>query len=103
MMFVLAVSQFPRLVTSSQPLQSDHQSVLSGVLNGATQQQYPWVILSDLSGSQLFILAQDIKDYQKYCDKNVMQIVSELGFTRENNKPIAIAQPEQCIYTEADD
>eukprot|EP01034_Spumella_vulgaris_P024569 gene24569-30933_t len=67
------------------------------------QQLTIYVLAFDPSGSQLFILARDMKDYHQFYDKTVMHIASELGFSNENNKPIAIAQPQQCIYTEADD
>eukprot|EP01034_Spumella_vulgaris_P032359 gene32359-39950_t len=45
--------------------------------------EYPWAILSDSTGSQLFVLARDVAQFRAKYQSVVLQRVRELGFTAE--------------------
>jgi lipocalin len=59
---------------------------------------YPWAIVSDASGSELFVLARDPAEFKVQYDDLVLQKAQSLGFTGDSTKPIAIEQGEQCQY-----
>jgi hypothetical protein len=59
---------------------------------------YPWAIVSDASGSELFILARDPAKFKVKYAALVLQKAQSLGFTADSTKPIAIEQGEQCQY-----
>jgi lipocalin len=60
--------------------------------------EYPWAILSDDTGSQLFVLARDVSEFRAKYQSSVLQRVAQLGFTSESTKPIAIEQGTQCKH-----
>eukprot|EP01034_Spumella_vulgaris_P023185 gene23185-29380_t len=51
---------------------------------------YPWAIVSDSTGSQVYVLARDTA--------LLAQKVGELGFTSDSTKPIKIEHTAQCLY-----
>jgi hypothetical protein len=56
---------------------------------------YPWAIVSDSTGSQLFVLARDAALFAQQYDSIVMQKIQDMGLAA---KPVKIDQGAQCVY-----
>eukprot|EP01034_Spumella_vulgaris_P024570 gene24570-30934_t len=63
-----------------------------------TSSQYPWAILSDSTGTMLFIVARDISTFSTKYEQIVLQKVQALGFTGQDVKPVKINQSADCQY-----
>lgn len=59
--------------------------------------KYEWSIVSDSSGLFLFILARDIKRFNKMYEKDVLKLSNSLGFTGIL-QPIKKYQGSACVY-----
>ncbi len=63
------------------------------------QSQYPWAIVSDATGSQLFVLARDADIFAQRYDSIVQQKIQDLGFIESSiTKCTKIEQGAQCTY-----
>jgi hypothetical protein len=60
--------------------------------------QYPWAILSDASGTMLFVLARDSATFKQQYEQIVMQKVQSLGLTSSDLNLIAIEHPSNCMH-----
>mmetsp|Transcript_116832 Transcript_116832/g.251126 ORF Transcript_116832/g.251126 Transcript_116832/m.251126 type:complete len:209 (+) Transcript_116832:23-649(+) len=59
---------------------------------------YDWSIVSDPFTAYLFVLARDITTFNEKYDEEVTSKLTELGFTKKFNTPIATYQEDDCVY-----
>jgi lipocalin len=59
--------------------------------------KYKWAIVSDSTGLFLFILARDIKRFNKMYEKDILELSNSLGFTGIL-KPIKNYQDSACMF-----
>jgi hypothetical protein len=87
----------------TKPLPIAHPPIIQMPLTDvtATNNQYPWAILSDSTGSTVFIVARDISTFGEQYEQIVLQKVQSLGFTSADTKPVKINQSTDCKYPTA--
>ncbi len=59
---------------------------------------YPWAVVSDPLGIDLFILARDVAQFESQYETAVLELVGDRGFRFEFNKPIKTYQSSDCVY-----
>lgn len=60
---------------------------------------YDYAVVSDPSGETLYVLARDVGRFGEQYEKDVLQLVEDLGFTNFLNKPHKSNQ-EGCTYSD---
>jgi lipocalin len=61
---------------------------------------YAWTMISDALRNSIFILARDVKTFDKLYGAKVIKIAKDKGFTKPWSKPIKSEQPSSCKYAE---
>ena len=60
--------------------------------------QYKYAVISDPIRLSLFVLARDPDDFNTRFEAEVLSFLSDDGFTRWINKPVAGVQGPECVY-----
>eukprot|EP00455_Lapot_gusevi_P006928 TRINITY_DN12986_c0_g1_i3.p1 TRINITY_DN12986_c0_g1~~TRINITY_DN12986_c0_g1_i3.p1 ORF type:complete len:185 (-),score=30.60 TRINITY_DN12986_c0_g1_i3:42-596(-) len=71
--------------------------VALGPSNYGPDNLYAYAVVTDSWQTQLFVLVRDVEMFKLQYDKQVQQILSDLGFVHFWNKPIPI-QHDGCVY-----
>lgn len=59
---------------------------------------YQYSVVTDNLQITLFVLARDVDTFKSQYDEQVRNWLTENGFTRFYNKPVATLQNKECIY-----
>lgn len=59
---------------------------------------YDYSLVSDNTGSFLFVLARDVEDFNAKYDAEVKTLMKELGFTGTYKAPYSMYQGSDCLY-----
>jgi lipocalin len=59
---------------------------------------YDYSLVSDNTGSFLFVLARDVDDFKSKYDEEVQSLMKDLGFTGSFKAPYSMYQGSDCLY-----
>lgn len=86
-----------KLHIDSVPVDGPYYIYALGPINTQTK-LYEWAVVSDPFKLSLFILSRDHTVFVDKYEKDVLALVSSLGFTSSMTKPIAVPQGGDCKY-----
>jgi lipocalin len=67
-----------------------------GPLN--SEKLYDYSLVSDNTGSFLFVLARDVNDFNAKYDQEIQDLMKDLGFTGTFKAPYSMFQGDECLY-----
>ena len=77
------------------PFDASYWVLALGPVN--TENLYDWSIVSDNVSQFLFVLARDVDEFNHEYDKQILNMLKELGFTGRK-RPLPTYQNTDCVY-----